>query len=83
MFITALELPAEETIEEQIHLPSEEVSIPKPRSAFLRYVVESIIKNKVTKRRVYFPLDVLTILIRFFHPSLVCHNILGRKVPSF
>jgi hypothetical protein len=60
MFITALELPREEPIEEQIHIPSEEVSIPKPRSAFLGYVVESIIKKEVTKRRVYFPLDVLT-----------------------
>jgi DNA helicase HerA-like ATPase len=53
-------LPTEESIEEQIHIPCEEVSIPKSRSAFLGYVVESIIKNKVTKRRVYFPLDVLT-----------------------
>jgi hypothetical protein len=48
MFITALELPAEETIEEQIHIQSEEVSIPKPRSAFLGCIVESIIKKKVT-----------------------------------
>jgi len=60
MFITALELPTEEPIEEQIHIPTEEVSIPKPKSAFLGYVVSSIIKRKVTKRRVYFPLDVLT-----------------------
>ncbi|MEM2111375.1 MAG: type IV secretory system conjugative DNA transfer family protein [Candidatus Bathyarchaeia archaeon] len=59
-FTTTLELPTEEPIEEQIHIPSEEVSIPKPRSAFLGYVVESIVKKKVTKRRVYFPLDVLT-----------------------
>lgn len=60
MFISALELPTEEPIEEQIHIPSEEVSIEAPKSAFLGYVVESIIKRKVTKRRVYFPLDILT-----------------------
>ena len=60
MFTTALELPAEEPIEEQIHIPTEEVSIPKPKSAFLGYVVSSIIKKKVTKSRVYFPLDILT-----------------------
>jgi len=60
MFTLALELPTEEPIEEQIHIPSEEVSIPKEKSAFLGYVVSSIIKRKVTKRRVYFPLDVLT-----------------------
>ncbi len=59
-FTTALELPTEEPIEEQIHIPSEEVSIPKPRSAFLGYVVESVVKRKVTKRRVYFALDTLT-----------------------
>ncbi|MBS7631819.1 hypothetical protein KEJ47_09700 [Candidatus Bathyarchaeota archaeon] len=59
MFISALELPTEEPIEEQIHIPSEEVSVETPRRAFLGYVVESIIKRKVTKRRVYFPLDVL------------------------
>jgi len=60
MFTSALELPTEEPIEEQIHIPTEEVSIPKQKSAFLGYVVSSIIKKKVTKRRVYFPLDVLT-----------------------
>jgi hypothetical protein len=60
MFASALELPKEEPIEEQIHIPSEEVSIEKPKSAFLGYVVSSIIKSKVTKRRVYFPLDILT-----------------------
>jgi len=60
MFTSALELPTEEPIEEQTHIPSEEVSIPKEKSAFLGYVVSSIIKRKVTKRRVYFPLDVLT-----------------------
>jgi hypothetical protein len=60
MFTSALELPTEEPIEEQIHIPSEEVSIPKEKSAFLGYVVSSIVKRKVTKRRVYFPLDVLT-----------------------
>jgi hypothetical protein len=60
MFTTALELPTEEAIEEQIHIPAEEVSLPKPKSAFLGYVVSSIVKRKVTKQRVYFPLDVLT-----------------------
>jgi len=60
MFISALELPTEEPIEEKIHIPSEEVSTPKPKSAFLGYVVSSIVKKKVTKRRVYFPLDILT-----------------------
>jgi hypothetical protein len=60
MFTSALELPTEEPIEEQIHIPSEEVSIPKEKSVFLGFVVSSIIKRKVTKRRVYFPLDVLT-----------------------
>lgn len=46
MFSSALELP--------IH------SIRKPKSALLGYVVSSIIKQKVTKCRVYFPLDILT-----------------------
>jgi len=60
MFISGLEIPKEEPIEEQIHIPTEEVSIPGPKSAFLGYVVESVIKKKVKKMRVYFPLDVLT-----------------------
>ena len=60
MFISALELPKEEEIEEQIHIPSEEVSVERPRSALLGYVVDSVVKKKVKKRRVYFPLDVLT-----------------------
>jgi len=60
MFTSALELPTEEPIEEQIHIPSEEVSIEGPRKALLGYVVESIIKKKITRRRVYFPFDVLT-----------------------
>jgi len=60
MFISALELPKEEEIEEQIHIPSDEISVEKPRTAFLGYVVESVIKKKVKKNRVYFPLDVLT-----------------------
>jgi len=60
MFTTALELPTEELIEEQIHVPSEEVSVEGPRKALLGYVVESIVKKKVTRRRVYFPFDVLT-----------------------
>ncbi|HIE14125.1 TPA: DUF87 domain-containing protein, partial [Candidatus Bathyarchaeota archaeon] len=60
MFTSALELPTEEPIEEQIHIPTEEVSIPKPKSAFLGYVVESVIKKKVKRKRVYFPIDILT-----------------------
>lgn len=60
MFTTALEIPKEEEIEEQIHIPSEEVSVESPRTAFLGYVVESVVKKMVKKRRVYFPLDVLT-----------------------
>jgi hypothetical protein len=59
-FTTALELPTEEPIEEQIHIPTEEVSQRITRSALIGYVVESIIKKKFTKRPVYFPLDVLT-----------------------
>jgi hypothetical protein len=60
MFTTALELPKEEEIEEQIHIPSEEVSVESPKRAFLGYVVESVVKKIVKKQRVYFPLDVLT-----------------------
>jgi hypothetical protein len=60
MFITALELPTEEPIEEQIHIPAKEVSVEAPRKALLGYVVESVVKRKVTRKRVYFPLDVLT-----------------------
>jgi len=60
MFTMALEMPTEEPIEEQLHIPTEEVSMSKPKSAFLGYVVSSVIKKKVTKRRVYFPLDILT-----------------------
>lgn len=60
MFTSALELPTEEAIDEQIHIPAEEVSVEKPKSAFLGYVVESVVKKMVKKRRVYFPLDTLT-----------------------
>ena len=60
MFTISLELPKEEVVEEKIHIPSKEVSQRKLRSAFIGYVVESVIKKKVKKRRVYFPLDVLT-----------------------
>jgi hypothetical protein len=61
MFTTVLELPKEEVaIEEKIHIPTDEVSIEGPRKAFIGYVVSSVVKNQVTKRRVYFPLDLLT-----------------------
>ena len=60
MFTSVLELPKEEEIEEQIHVPSEEVSIPRERTAFIGYVVESVVKRKIKKRRVYFPLNILT-----------------------
>jgi len=60
MFTTALKIPKEVEIEENIHIPTEEVSVESPRSAFIGYVVESVIKKKVKKRRVYFPLDILT-----------------------
>jgi len=61
MFTTALEVPKDEvTIEEKIHIPTEEVSIAGPRKAFVGYVLASVVKNQTTKRRVYFPLDYLT-----------------------
>lgn len=60
MFTSAVELPREEPIEELLHIPTEEVSMPKARSAFLGNVVLSIVRKKVSRRRVYFPLDVLT-----------------------
>jgi len=60
MFSTVLELPTEEPIQEQIHIPSEQVSLPQPKSALLGHVVNSIIRHKVTRKRVYFPLDILT-----------------------
>jgi len=59
-FTAALELPTEEPIEEQIHIPTEEVSASGPCKALLGYVVESIVKRKVTRRPVYFALDTLT-----------------------
>lgn len=60
MFTSVLELPEEVEIKEEIHVPAEEVSLEGPRKAFLGYVVSSVIRNEVKKRRVYFPLDVLT-----------------------
>jgi hypothetical protein len=60
MFTMTLDVPAEEMIDEQIHIPSEEVSAPGPRRAFLGHVVESVIKRKVSNKRVYFPIDSLT-----------------------
>jgi hypothetical protein len=59
-FTAALEIPTEEPIEEQIHIPTEEVSTPTDRSALIGYIAESIVKRRFTKRPVYFPLDVLT-----------------------
>ncbi|MCS7106442.1 MAG: hypothetical protein NZ942_03935 [Candidatus Aenigmarchaeota archaeon] len=50
MFTSVLELPKEEEIEEQIHIPSEEVSIPRERSAFIGYVVESVVKRKIKNK---------------------------------
>jgi len=46
-FTTALELRTEEPIEEQIHIPSEEVSLPKPRSAFIGYVKLLIVLDEL------------------------------------
>ncbi len=61
MFTAALEVPKEEfQVEEQIHIPDEKVSQEGPRKAFLGHVLSSVVKDKVTKSRVYFPLDVLT-----------------------
>lgn len=60
MFTTALEPPKEVEIEELTHIPTEQISAEAPRTAFLGYVVESVIKKKDMKKRVYFPLDVLT-----------------------
>jgi DNA helicase HerA-like ATPase len=59
-FTATLELPTEEQIEEQIHIPTEEVSKEGTRKALIGYVIKSVVKRKFTKRRVYFPLDVLT-----------------------
>ena len=60
MFTTALELPKEAGVKELIHIPTEQISIKSPRRAFVGYVVESVVKRKVMKRRVCFPLDILT-----------------------
>ncbi len=61
MFTTALELPKEEVvIEEKIHIPTEEVSVEGPRKIFIGYIVESVVKRKVSRRKVMFPLDILT-----------------------
>ena len=60
MFSTVLDLPTEEPIEEQIHIPSEQVSLPLSRSAMLGYVVSSVVKHKTSRKPVYFPLDILT-----------------------
>jgi hypothetical protein len=60
MFTTALEVPKEEfRVEEQIHIPSYEVSVPGERKAFLGRVMSSVVKKHVTRQPVYFPLDLL------------------------
>ncbi|MHA1828353.1 MAG: helicase HerA domain-containing protein [Candidatus Heimdallarchaeaceae archaeon] len=60
MFTTVLELPKEEAIEERIHIPTKEISTKGIRHAYLGHVMKSVVHKKVTKSRVYFPLDVLT-----------------------
>ena len=60
MFTSVLELPKEKTIEERIHQPGKEVSIEGAKGAFLGHVIKSIVKDNVSKTRVYFPLDILT-----------------------
>jgi hypothetical protein len=60
MFTTALKVPPKEfRVEEQIHIPSEEVSIPGERKAFIGHVMSSVVGRKVTRQPVYFPLDLL------------------------
>jgi len=71
MFTTALEIPKEIEIKEEIHIPAEEVSLEEARRAFLGYVVSSIIKNKVKRRRVYSPLDVLTAHVIIFEKTRI------------
>jgi len=60
MFTLCLDVPSKEfQVEEQIHVPGEEVSTEGPRKAFVGYVMSSVVKDQATKRRVYFPLDIL------------------------
>lgn len=60
MFTLSLELPKEEyQVDEQIHIPAEEVSTAGPRRAFIGYVMASVVKDRTTNRRVYFPIDLL------------------------
>jgi len=60
MFTIVLELPKETEIEEQMHMPSNEVSIEGFRKAYIGHVMSSVVKNMALKRRVYFPIDILT-----------------------
>lgn len=60
MFTSTLELPTEEAIEEQIHIPTKEVSEEGPKKALIGYVIKSVVKKQFTKSKVCFPLDVLT-----------------------
>lgn len=60
MFTTALELPKEEyAIDEKIHMPEDEVSLEGQGKAFVGHVVSSVVKRKVTRQKVFFPLNTL------------------------
>ena len=59
MFTMALELPKEE-IKEEITLPGKEVSVKRERAVLIGYPVKSVLRRKVIRRPVYFPLDTLT-----------------------
>jgi DNA helicase HerA-like ATPase len=60
MFITALELPKEIEVKEEIITPEQKaVSIMKPRSIFLGTVVKSVVRRHGSNQKVFFPLDLL------------------------
>lgn len=61
MFSLTLELPKDEfAIEEKIHMPEEnEVSLEGEGKAFVGHVVSSVVKRKVTRQKVFFPLNTL------------------------
>jgi hypothetical protein len=56
MLTMALEVPKEVEIKEEIHVPGEEVSRELSRTAFIGYVVESIIKTKLKGKKYSFHL---------------------------